>query len=264
MEGKVNLHLKTLFFAAFLASTLRAQPLPLIPMQTDNPDQLARSLRDKQPLMPMRDCKALDLQECHPDDPTRVTDISVRWVQLDDDPELEAIILTEAKSENTYAAFVFDKQSRWNLVGSFFASRWSLDGQELIRVQKLTEDSPMLLLVNRDLGGSGSSILTTEAFQLREGKLWPVITITNKEEDLFPSLGVEHQQVLASSHRLVIHTVREKPPGRVVENECEVRRWEVAKHAFVPAANEQVKYCNSKTGEPVTGKSFRIALPLYP
>ena len=54
----------------------------------------------------------------------------------------------------------------------------------------------MLLLVNRDLGGSDSSILTTEAFQLRTGKLWPVITITNKEEDLIPSPGVVRQQVL--------------------------------------------------------------------
>lgn len=97
--------------------------------------------------MPAPDCKTLDPGECHPDDPTRVTDISVRWVQLDDDPELEAIIVTEAKSENAHAAYIFDKRGAWNLVGSFFAQR-SRDGQELIRVQKLTEDSPALLVVN--------------------------------------------------------------------------------------------------------------------
>jgi len=233
-------------------------------MQMDNPDELARSLRDKKPLMPAPDCRALDLWECHPDDPTRVTDISVRWVQLDDDPELEAIIVTEAKSENAYAAYIFDKKGTWNLVGSFFTRRWSLDGQELIRVQKLTEDSPALLLVNRDLGGSGSAIFTTEAFQLRGGKLWPVLTIKSKEENLFPSPRVERQEVLASAGRLVIHTVQEQPPGRVVQNECEVRRWDAVKDVFVPAANERATYCNPKTGQPIAGKSFRIRLPQYP
>ena len=78
----------------------------------------------------MQDCKALDLWECHPDDPTRVTDVSVRWVQLDDDPELEAIIVTQAKSENTYAAFVFDKKGTWSLVGSFYFARQIVVAQQ--------------------------------------------------------------------------------------------------------------------------------------
>ena len=256
--------MKALIFATFLLSTLRAQSLPVIPMQTNDPDQLAQSLRDKKP-MPIGDCKALDLWECHPDEPRRVADISMRWVQLDDDPELEAILVTEAKAENTYAAYVFDKQGTWNLVGSFFDRQWTSDGQGLIRVQKLTEGSPTLLLVNRDLGGSGSVILTTEAFQLREGKLWPVFHITDKEEHSFPTpAGVERQQVLAASGRLVIHTVHEEPPGRVVQNKCEVWRWDATKHAFVTVANDQVQYCDSKTGKPIKGKSSWAGLPVYP
>ena len=34
--------MKILIFAVFLLSTLRAQPLPVIPMQTNDPDQLAQ------------------------------------------------------------------------------------------------------------------------------------------------------------------------------------------------------------------------------
>jgi hypothetical protein len=254
--------MRTFIFAMFLLSTLRAQSLPVVPMQTKDPDQLAQSLREKKP-MPIGDCVALDLWECHPDEPMRVTDISMRWVQLDEDPELEAILVTEAKVENAYAAYIFDKQGTWNLVGSFFDRR-ARDGQDLIRVQRLTEDSPPLLLVNRDLGGSGSMILTTEAFQLRQGKLWPVIDFTDKEEDLFPSPSVQRQEVLSSPSRLVIHTVREEPPGRAVQNECEVRRWDATKHTFVLVTNEQKEYCDSKTGRPIRGKSSWAGLPVYP
>src|SRR5260370_35732114 len=111
--------MKTLVCAALLLNELSGQSLPVRPMQMD-PDQLARSLRTREPLIPATDCHALDLRECNPDEPARVTDISLRWVQLDDDPELEAILVTEAKAENTYAAYVFDKQGMWNLVESFF------------------------------------------------------------------------------------------------------------------------------------------------
>jgi hypothetical protein len=255
--------MKTLLFATFLLSTLRAQSLSVIPMQTSDLDQLVQSLRQKKPL-PDADCKALNLWECHPNEPTRIADISIRWVQLDEDPELEAILVTDAKAENTYAAYIFDKHGVWNLVGSFFDSNWQTDGQDLIRVEKLTEDSPRLLLVNRDLGGSGSSILTTEAFQLRGGKLWPVITITDKFESLFPTPFIQRQQVLSTPNRLVFHASREEPPGHVVQNKCEVLRWDATTHEFVTVAKEQREYCDPKTGRPIKGKSYLSALPVYP
>jgi len=70
----------------------------------------------------------------------------MRWVQLDEDPELEAILVIEARAEHTYAAYIFDKNGTWNLVGSFFDRQWTSDGQGLIRIQKLTEDSPSALV----------------------------------------------------------------------------------------------------------------------
>jgi hypothetical protein len=255
--------MKTLLFTALLLARLSAQSLPVVPMQTD-PDQLARSLRDRRPMMPMADCKALDLRECRPDEPSRVTDVSVRWVQLDDDPELEAVLITQATAENTYAAFVFDKQGTWNLVGVFFCQRWTCDKNDLIRVQKLTQDSPPLLLCYRDVGGSGTVALTTEAFQLRQGKLWPVFQVTNYEQVPYISPRTKRQRVLAAPNRLVIHTIREEPPGQITQNKCEVLRWDAASHTFVPTAEQPTKYCDPKTGKPIAGNSFWTGLPAYP
>ena len=139
------MHYLALFL--ILLSKLSAQALPLVPMRMD-PDQLLRSLRDKTPAMPRADCGALDLPGCQPEEP--VSDISLRWVQLDDDPELEAILITETKAARTYFAFVFDKQAAWNMVGNFNCYR-NCDVNQLIRVQRLTGDSPSLLLLYRDL-----------------------------------------------------------------------------------------------------------------
>jgi len=254
--------MKNLLLTLCLLGKLGAQALPVVPIQTA-PDQLARSLRDGNVSMPAADCKALDLWECHPDEPLRAKDVTVRWVQLDDDPELEVVLVTEAKAENTYAAYAFDKQSTWNLVGSFFCKRWC-DVNSLIRVQKLTDDSPPLLLCYRDRGGSGIVTLTTEAFQLRAGKLWPAFEVTNYENVRYMSPYTKWQRVLASPNRIVIHTIREAPPGQASRNECEVWRWDATNHSFVPVAGEQIKYCDPKTGVPIAGKSFWTGLPVHP
>ncbi len=249
---------------ALLTTELSAQSLPVVPMHMD-PDQVAHSLRERIPLMPAADCSALDLWECHPDEPARVTDISLQWVQLDDDPELEAVLITEAKAEDSYAAYVFDKQGTWNLVGSFFCRNHRCDRYSLIRVKKLTEDSPPLLLCYRDLGGSDSSIMTTEAFQLRGGKLWPAFQVTNYEDNTLAPPHAQRQEVSASANRIVLHTSREEPPGHVSKSTCEVKRWDAARHTFVPVVNvELAEYCDPNTGKPVPGKSFPAGLPAYP
>jgi hypothetical protein len=254
-------YLARLAFAASLLTCLCAQPLPVAAMKMADPEQLARGLRELKPLIAAEDCHALDLWECTPDEPRRSTDVSVRWIQLDDDPELEVILVTEAKAEWGYAAYVFDKRSAWNLVGKFFDRR-GMDRENLVRVQKLTEDSPMLVLVTRDLGGSGSSLFTTEAFQLREGKLWPVLQIMDSEVEL-GSIMVQRQRVFATPNRLIVHSIHEEPKGRVQDSNCEVLRWDRVKHGFLPATNEHGRYCNPKTGRPLAGKATRVELPSY-
>jgi hypothetical protein len=255
--------MKTLLLAALLLTRLGAQSLPVVPMRMD-PDQIARSLRERKPLMPEADCRVLDILECHPDASARVTDISVRWVQLDDDLELEAVLVVDAPAEMGYMAYVFDKQRAWNLVGSFPCRDTRCDLDTMMRVRKLTDDSPPLLLCFRDLGGSASTILTTEAFQLRGGRLWPAFEVTNYQEVLDGLPYAKKQRVLVSRNRLVIHTIREEPPGQMVENKCEVRRWDTVKYTFVPVVGEQATYCDPTTGKPIEGKSYLTKLSAYP
>ncbi len=231
-----------------------------------DPEQIFHSLRNKKPVMPEADCRALDLWECHPDDPTRVTDISLRWVHLDDGPELEAVLVTAAPSSfSGYAAFVFHKQGGWNLVGSFFSR--SDDGSGLIRVDRLTADSPPLLLCYRYLGGSSGPLFMTEFFQLREGELWPVMQVENYNEWPYGDPGVIKQRVFTSKiepSRLVFHTIREKPPGKTVQNKCEVLRWSAEKHTFVPVKEEQDQFCDPHTGKPIAGKSYPTGITTFP
>jgi hypothetical protein len=166
-----------------------------------------------------------------------------------------------------YMAYVFDKQRAWNLVGSFPCRDTRCDLDTMMRVRKLTDDSPPLLLYYHDLGGigSGSTLLTTQAFQLRGGKLWPAFEVTNYQEAFFSTpLYANRRRVFASPNRLVIHTIREEPPGQIVQNKCEVLRWDTVKYTFVPVVNEQATYCDPKTGIPIEGKSYLTRLPAQP
>ena len=87
--------MKITLLMLLLAAGLCAQPLPVVAMQF-NPDQIALSLRTLKPPMPAADCTALHLLECRQDfgAPQGVDEIALRWVQLDDDPQLEAILVT--------------------------------------------------------------------------------------------------------------------------------------------------------------------------
>lgn len=253
---------KGLMVTGLLPGSLYAQALPVVPMQMD-PDQLARSLRDHTPVMPAADCKALRIGACYPGDPSRVSDMWLRWVQMDNDGPLEAVLVTEAPLEHAYMAYVFDKQQTWRMVGDFRCNR-SCDADSLIRVQKLTRDSPPLILCHRDLGGSGQVLRMTEAFQLREGRLWPVLEVKNFEGVPFMSPRIERQHVYASETRLVIHTAKEEPPGTRPRHQCEVRRWSAAQHRFVKSPTDQAQYCDPRTGKPVAAKLHWTGLRTYP
>jgi hypothetical protein len=214
------------------------------------------------PVMPANDCAALDLLECRADFPERVTDVSLRWVQLDDDPELEAILVVEAEAERAYAGYVFDKQDRWKLVGSFWCER-SCDSDSFLRVKKLTSDSPPLLLVHRDLGGSAQTLMTTTAYHLRGGKLSQVLEIPIYEHISITPERITHTQVLSSQDRLLIHTARQTVPAQV-RNSCEVYRWSPTLYRFELSVADRAQYCDSKTGKPIPNKSFATGLPAYP
>jgi hypothetical protein len=251
------------WLALFSAALRGAGPLAVVPVKTD-PEKLAHSFL-VQPPPPYSDCDTSVLQACPGGGFNDATDVTLRWVQLGEDPDLEAILITgPLLSPSVYVAYVFDRQgSAWNEIGSFMCSR-QCDANELIRVQNLTDASPPLVLFYRDLGGSSSTILTTTAYCLYAGKLWPALEVTNfKWFGLPPPERTEHSTVLASKDRLVLHRSFQKRGGRV-GNTCEVRRWDEMGHEFVLAPADRSEYCDVKTGKPIPGKSHSTGLPVVP
>lgn len=71
-----------LILSAALAYADEPKPLQF------TPDQIVLSLRTTKPPMPPADCAALSVFACKLEFPMPVRDISIRWIQLDDDPEL--------------------------------------------------------------------------------------------------------------------------------------------------------------------------------
>jgi hypothetical protein len=241
-------------------SRLCAEELAVVAMQTA-PEQMVRFLRFRSGAMPASDCTALNLWECHADEPKRMTDISLRWVQLDDDADLEAILVAEADAEDSNVAYVFDKRTNWNLVGRFFCRKHRCELDDLIRVQRLTLDSPPLAIVFRDLGGSGHTLLTAEAFHLRGGKLWKAFQVTTFGAAMLANPFTETRHISGAEKRVVIHTIREEPPGSVARNRCEVWRWDPRQFTLAQVPEEHTGYCDEKTGKPLSDKSFPIGFP---
>ncbi len=242
--------MRTVLLALVFVFAVSGAALPVIPFQLD-PEQVVRSLRDHRAVMPAADCTALRILACHPEDPRRVKDISLRWVQLDTDDALEAIVIGEGEAERSNFAFIFDKTTTWNLVGSFSCRTNRCDVDRMIRVLQLTEDSPPLLISYQDLGGSGMVIFTNEAFHLRGGRLWPAFEVVTY--DYFPLADPRMviRRVGAYGGHLIIHTSLEKPPGSSPKNSCEVWQWDSQKFAFRPNAAARSQYCDAKSGKPI-------------
>ncbi|HEY4365181.1 MAG TPA: hypothetical protein VGN17_29735 [Bryobacteraceae bacterium] len=243
----------------FGAVVLRAaDPLPVVPMK-GTPEELARSFVVQQ----QDSCDRSVVIVC-PEFFT-ATDVTLRWVQLDDDEDLEAILTTGPMLAPlpVYFVYLFDRQgTKWNEVGSLTCSR-QCDPNNVVRVQKLTDDSPPLVLFYRDLGGSASTLFTTTGYELHEGKLWPAMEVANFVWGGLPPPEREwHRTVLASKDRLVIHTV---PSASTREREtCEVQRWDAQSHQFVPVPADSSKYCDTRTGKPLPGKAYVVGLPVVP
>jgi hypothetical protein len=221
-----------LFFALLGAVLHGAEALPAVPLEW-TPDQIAQSLRTAKPPMPVRDCKALNISACSREFPVAVADVSIRWV------------VVEAKTEWTFFALVFDWNGRWNLVGSIPCHR-SCDSRAFVQVRKLTEDSPVFLILNRELGGSGA-LRAYSGFQLRAGKLWRVF-----EFDRFFASTVREGEVriFVAGNRLILRKTLREPRNGPVKHSCTLQRWDAKEFRFVDVPMEAKSLCHSQAGQP--------------
>lgn len=215
------------------------------------------------PPMPAGDCAALDLLACNASHPTPVRDIALRWVQLDEDADLEAILTIGAEAQLTAMAFAFDQQKSWRMVGAFNSHR-SADANTMVRVTTLTSGSPPLVVYSRDLGGSAQVLQTVTGYHLRGGKLWPAFEIVAWEAVfLDPELSIR-RHAYVSENRLVVHTIRTSTARADERHTCEVMRWNAARLSFVSSHEDAAAYCDMKSGKPLPGRSRLAGLPVYP
>ncbi len=244
--------------ALFGAILHGAEALPVVPVQF-TPDQIALSLRTKKPPMPPADCHALRVSACSLEYPMAVRDISIRWVQLDDDPELEAIIIAYMETEWDYFAFIFDWKKTWNLVGNIICERHCYgNGTNFIQVHKLTENEPKFLVARRDLGGSGHSLDTRTFFQLRGGSLLKALEVTDQYVFLTEPGYTSKVELRQSKNWLIHHTTREEPPESPSKHACKVLTWSPQQLTYIEAPTQRPNFCNPKTGRPYADKSWPI------
>jgi hypothetical protein len=244
--------------ALFGAILTGAEALPVVPLQF-TPDQIALSLRTTKPPMPPADCHALNAFECSLENPTPVRDISIRWVQLDDDSELEAIIIAKMESEWDYFAFVFDWKRTWNLVGNIMCERHCYASDiNFVRAHKLTQNAPIFLIARRDLGGSGSSLDTRTFFLLRDGRLRKAFEVMDRWVGLPPPEHTEKIELRQSGPWLIHHTIHEEPPESPARHACKVLTWSPQQLTYIEAPTQRPNFCNPKTGRPYTDKSWPI------
>jgi hypothetical protein len=242
-----------LILSAALAYADEPKPLQF------TPDQIVLSLRTTKPPMPPADCAALSVFACKLEFPMPVRDISIRWIQLDDDPELEAIVIAKMETEWDYFAFIFDWKKTWNLVGNMMCERHCYaNDTNFVRAHKLTENAPIFLVARRDLGGSGSGLDTRTYFQLRGGRLLKAFEVMDIWVGVPPPEHTEKIDLRQSGPWLIHHTIREEPPESPAKHSCKVLTWSPQQLTYIEAPNQRPHFCNPKTGRPLADKTWPI------
>jgi hypothetical protein len=243
-----------LCLALFAALAHADEPMPM----QFTPDQIALSLRTTKPPMPAADCAALELSGCRLDvrKPVR-NETSIRWVQLDDDPELEAIIVA-ADELGPYFAYIFDWNRTWNLIGKVRCYR-HLD-TNFIRVQQITENAPKFIIAERDFSGAGPVTLGYTGWFLRKGRLEQAFEFYTESRNYLADPGHHFLRLLQSGRYLIKHEISEAPPRQNRKHTCEVLTWSAAKAQFVDVPSQRPNFCDATTGLPLIEKSYTTGL----
>jgi hypothetical protein len=212
--------------------------------QTRSPDEIYRDLHTK---FPNREA-------------------TLRWANLDADAELEAIIIDDRQEEEgSHFASIYDRYlGKWTKAGEFRCHR-GCPLNSFVGVYQLTEDSPNLIFINRELGGSSGYNLALEGFLLRGGKLIPTMALTQRAETIYEFLlYAAIDAVYAHGKALVVYSRRYWHEDKAWKQTCTVMTWSSARSSFVNAPNQQAEYCDLQSGEPIKHRSWLSALPASP
>lgn len=191
-------------------------------------------------------------------------EVTLRWVNLDADPELEAILIEERREEWQHVATIYDRQSgAWKGLDQFQCRR-NCRAESFVSIHKLTEDSPKLLFIHQDEGGSDGWILTHRGYHLSDGKLRPAIRYLQRLDNTFSRISASQEHLYAMKNDLVAHRMEQSAETKRWTNTCSVMAWSKTRSTFEPTPAKQATYCDAKTGKPIKDKSWLTALPASP
>jgi len=241
-----------------LVFPLTAQPLPAVPLGA-TPGQLSRGFGNPKGTLTPADCAALQLNDCA--EAVEYT-ARLRWVQLDDDTEMEALLEVHRKVGGAGFGFILDRRKSWRVVGALncVPPRWDGTNRNWLRVKTFASGFPPLLTRTQDLGGSGQILYATEAYHLRNGRLSLAFDVRHLEE-IPETRPRERQRVYASADRVIIHTIRDHFQRGGRRQSCQAWRWDAEKFTIVPVPEDQSIYCDA-SGQPIPGTSTTVGLPI--
>lgn len=164
---------------------------------------------------------------------TGATNVRVRRVQLDRDPELEAIVQWEMPDTGAHAAVLDPAAPGWRELARF-NTWWSYlpaDGQRLIEARPLVDPAVHDLLVRFKSGETEHVRHTLTLYRLRDGKLRPVLEIKESETAMEHPSGDVFTTTAAvdfAPGRVTVKSKRE-PGGRTA---CALHVWNEDRFRF--------------------------------
>lgn len=159
--------------------------------------------------------------------------VRLERVQLDSDLELEALVRFEREGAGAFAVVLDSRGGEWREAGRF-NTWWNFvkaDGERLVELRETVDVGVQDLVVRTRSGGTEDSRTVLEIWRMREGRMAPVLTLTEQETAMeHPSGDVftTAARVTFALGRVTVETVRQ--PGEKRTRAAYV--WDAARFRF--------------------------------
>ncbi|GAB4358805.1 MAG: hypothetical protein OHK0021_03010 [Bryobacter sp.] len=228
--------------------------IAVIPV-TLSPESILRGLLNPNETLPKEICRLLDLNSCKPAESLAESDVALRWVNLDTDAELEAILTVGNHGMYPPSVYLFDRRDSWRMVGRFQRQKYTTRNEFLTLVETLRKDVPQWIFLERDLSGSGG-LLTLQCFALLRGSLKPMFELVLYNDQMIGNHPVTVTEHLfkSSNSDLAIYRHEWNKQNKTARHSCRQLRYSPDAEKFVETKGD---LCGAD-GKPVPEKSWPL------
>lgn len=159
--------------------------------------------------------------------------VRLERVQLDGDPELEAVVRFEREGAGAFAVVLDSGGGGWREAGRF-NTWWNFvkaDGERLVELRETVETGVKDLIVRTRNGGTEDSRTVLEVWRMREGRMVAVLSVTERETAMEHPSGDVYStaaRVAFALGRVTVEAVRQ--PGDKRTRAAYV--WDAARFRF--------------------------------